>query len=171
MAATSNRPYLLQAMLQWIVDNKMTPHIVVRADHPQVMVPTQFINDGRIVLNINPQAIRDFVITTRVMTFRANFSGERMNLFIPLAAIEAIYAHENGQGINLDDLDPNPPATPEPGEEEPAFKIGINPAAAAKPKPHLRVLRMDRGADNESQDDAAKGVAAKDDASGDDDAK
>ena len=39
---TSNRPYLLRAFFDWIVDNECTPHLVVNADFPAVQVPTQF---------------------------------------------------------------------------------------------------------------------------------
>jgi stringent starvation protein B len=56
---TSNRPYLLRAFFDWIVDNECTPHLVVNADFPAVQVPTQFVQDGQIVLNISPIYARE----------------------------------------------------------------------------------------------------------------
>lgn len=152
----STRPYMIKAMLHWIEDNNMTPYVIVRADMPQVMVPEEFVQEGRIVLNINPEAIRHFLLSSQVMMFRANFSGERHNIYIPLNAIEVIYAHETGQGINLDELDPNPPQAPtaEESEKQQPFSFGVAPNIP-KTKPKLTVLNLvkpDQAAADEDKD-------------------
>ena len=95
---TSNRPYLLRAFFDWIVDNECTPHLVVNADFPAVQVPTQFVQDGQIVLNISPSAVTGFSLDMEQLSFNARFGGQPMQVYVPLGAVLAIYARENGEG-------------------------------------------------------------------------
>jgi stringent starvation protein B len=95
---TPNRPYLLRAFFDWIVDNDCTPHLVVDADYPAVQVPTQFVQDGQIVLNISPSAVTGFSLDMDQLSFNARFGGQPMQVYVPLGAVLAIYARENGEG-------------------------------------------------------------------------
>ncbi|KPZ56870.1 ClpXP protease specificity-enhancing factor [Pseudoalteromonas sp. P1-25] len=95
---TPNRPYLLRAFFDWIVDNECTPHLVVDADYPAVQVPTQFVQDGQIVLNISPSAVTGFSLDMEQLSFNARFGGQPMQVYVPLGAVLAIYARENGEG-------------------------------------------------------------------------
>lgn len=95
---TSNQPYLLRAFCDWIVDNGLTPYIVVDALLPGVEVPTQFVKDGQIVLNISPSACVNLNVDLEGVSFQARFSGQPMQVFVPSIAISAIYARENGAG-------------------------------------------------------------------------
>ncbi|NVK24326.1 MAG: ClpXP protease specificity-enhancing factor [Gammaproteobacteria bacterium] len=95
---TSNRPYLLKAFYQWIVDNECTPYIVVEADLPHVSVPPQTVTDGQVVLNINPTAVQSLLMDDHQVTFSARFGGVPFDVYIPIYAISAIYARENGAG-------------------------------------------------------------------------
>ena len=96
---TSNQPYLLRAIHEWILDNNMTPHILVNAESPKVEVPLQSVQDGQIVLNIATHAISNFLMDNEAVSFSARFSGVVENIYIPVYAIKAIYASENGQGL------------------------------------------------------------------------
>ncbi|MHC9509880.1 ClpXP protease specificity-enhancing factor [Kangiella sp. M94] len=93
------QPYLLIAYYEWILDNEWTPQILVDASHPQVDVPLQFANDGKIVLNIAPTAVANFELNHDYVSFNARFSGRSLSLYIPTGSIIAIYARENDQGI------------------------------------------------------------------------
>ncbi|AUL74641.1 ClpXP protease specificity-enhancing factor [Pseudoalteromonas sp. 13-15] len=95
---TPNRPYLLRAFFDWIVDNECTPHIVVDASFANVQVPTQFVQDGQIVLNISPSAVTQFSLDLTQLSFNARFGGQPMQVYVPLGAVLAIYARENGEG-------------------------------------------------------------------------
>lgn len=95
---TSNRPYLLRAFNQWILDNECTPYIVVEADLPNVTVPPQTVKDGQVVLNISPTAVQSLVLDDNQVTFSARFGGVPFEVYIPIYAISAIYARENGAG-------------------------------------------------------------------------
>ncbi|MDA7746475.1 ClpXP protease specificity-enhancing factor [Psychromonas sp.] len=92
------RPYLLRAFYNWIVDSECTPHIIVDASQPLVEVPAQFVENGKIVLNIAPQSVIDFSLDDDALSFNARFSGQPMKVYIPIYAIEGIYARENGEG-------------------------------------------------------------------------
>ena len=109
---TSTRPYLLRAFYDWILDNRMTPYIVVDATLPGVDVPGQYVEDGRIILNINPSAVRDLSLANDHLSFNARFSGIPTTVYAPIRAVTAVYAKENGRGMVFkddEDLDEPPP--------------------------------------------------------------
>lgn len=97
------RPYLLRAFYNWIVDSECTPHIIVDATQPCVEVPLQFVEDGKIVLNIAPRSVMQFSMDDDAVAFNARFSGQPMQVYVPLYAIEGIYARENGAGTIFPD--------------------------------------------------------------------
>ena len=98
----SCRPYILRALHEWIVDNECTPHILVNVNYPQVKVPPGYASDGQIVLNTAPAAVRYFTVDSEAISFEARFSGAPFSLYVPIDAILAIYANENGQGMFFD---------------------------------------------------------------------
>jgi stringent starvation protein B len=144
---TPNRPYLLRAFYEWIVDNNLTPYLVVDATMAGVKVPTQHVQNGQIVLNINPSAVGNLLLGNDAVTFNARFGGSPFALYIPQRAVLAIYARENGAGTMF---------TPEEDEEwledelddaESAEQVvasdNPDPGPDDKPKKgsHLRVVR------------------------------
>ncbi|HMT93401.1 ClpXP protease specificity-enhancing factor [uncultured Thiothrix sp.] len=95
---TPKRPYLLRAFYEWIVDNSMTPYITVDATAEEVSVPRQHVKDGRIVLNISPTAVRDFVMDNDAVSFSARFSGAAFYVYCPIYSVLAIYSRETQEG-------------------------------------------------------------------------
>ena len=125
---TPSRPYLIRAINEWILDNSLTPYLLVDATAPGVMVPQQHVENGKIVLNINPHAVRDLIIGNAEVTFRARFSGTGMDVVAPIGAVLAIYAQENGRGMMFteDENEPEPPGAPAPPSgksSRPALKV------------------------------------------------
>ena len=96
-----SRPYILKALYEWLLDNELTPHLVVNAEEDNVTVPLQFVDEGQIVLNVNPSAVRNFFMDDEAVSFNARFSGQPMDVYVPMRAIMAIYARENGQGMGF----------------------------------------------------------------------
>lgn len=96
---TSNRPYLIRALFEWILDNQMTPHLLVDAMHPGADVPRKFVEEGRIVLNIAPTAVKDLVISNDMISFSARFGGVPAAVGLAPGAVLGIYARENGHGM------------------------------------------------------------------------
>jgi stringent starvation protein B len=100
MNMTSNKPYLIKAIYEWIVDNELTPYISVDAHQPGVEVPQSYATrDGEIVLNLSPRAIADLVMNKDKVSFSTRFGGIPANICLPVKSIVGIYAQENGQGM------------------------------------------------------------------------
>lgn len=95
----SSRPYLVNALIDWISDNDCTPFVVVAADVDGVEVPADYVESNRIVLNISSRAVRDFGIADGLMTFDSRFGGSPFRVVVPLDAVIAVYARETGQGM------------------------------------------------------------------------
>ena len=112
---TSNRPYLLRALYEWIADNGLTPHVLIDADFDGVDVPDQAIQQGKIVLNIATGATENLKLENETIFFKARFSGNPYQITVPMGAVIAIYARENGQGMMFaqDDVTPPPVDTPD----------------------------------------------------------
>ena len=102
---TTTKPYLVRALYEWIVDNECTPYVIINADAENVEVPKQYIEDGRIILNVSEEAVRDFQITNEYLEFNARFNGVATQVYSPVAAILAIYAQENGHGMVFSEED------------------------------------------------------------------
>ncbi|SQI43214.1 Stringent starvation protein B [Leminorella richardii] len=96
---TPRRPYLLRAVYDWLLDNGLTPYLVVDATAPNVMVPMEFVRDGQIVLNIAPRSVGNLELGNDEIRFSARFGGVPRKVEVPLAAAMAIYARENGVGM------------------------------------------------------------------------
>lgn len=95
---TPKRPYILRALYEWLIDNELTPHIVVDAEWPYIQVPQQYVQDGQIVLNIAPGALQGLQMGNEEVRFFARFQGKEQRVLIPMGALLAIYAKENGAG-------------------------------------------------------------------------
>ena len=123
MQMTSSRPYLVRAMYQWIADNGMTPHLLVDVTIDGVQVPPEHVQNGKIILNIAPMAVSSLVLGDEEVSFSARFSGQSMGIVIPVEAILAVYAKENGQGMMFSEDDGAVSASddddPEPDPDKP----------------------------------------------------
>ena len=115
------RPYLLRALHEWIVDAGLTPYLLVSVESEQVQVPSDYVSDGKIVLNIAGEAVRDLQFDNDSVSFSGRFGGRPFPIFIPMASVQAIYAKESGEGMMFepeyekggDEPDPPGPPTPE----------------------------------------------------------
>lgn len=146
MQESSTKPYLIRALHEWCTDNGYTPHIVVTVDNNTV-VPPAHIQDGQITLNIGTLATNQLVLGNEYIEFQTRFSGVTEHIFVPVAAISAIYARETGAGMGFEvhESQPYPGAvdsgntvphpdsskaesSPDPGDDDP------------KP-PHLKIVK------------------------------
>lgn len=129
---TPTRPYLVRAFYDWILDNGMTPYMLVDATVAGTFVPVSFVRDGRIVLNIAPAAVTELDLGVSHVSFSARFGGVAQLIRLPVSAIMAVYARENGQGMffgNEDDEVTDDPRGAEGGTGE------------ARARPALRVVK------------------------------
>lgn len=126
MEMTSNRPYLVRAFYQWLVDNSLTPYLLVDVNDSEVEVPQQFIEGDRITLNIAPSAVRNLDLGNDYISFNARFSGKPMDVLFPVSSVLGIYAQENGSGMlfpeeEASEADSEPDETPPRGR--PSLKV------------------------------------------------
>jgi stringent starvation protein B len=135
---TPSRPYLLRAFYAWIMDNHLTAHIVVDATFPRVEVPKQYVEGGRIVLNISNEAVLHLMLDNHYVSFEARFSGVPHKVYVPMQAITAIYAKENGRGrvFKAEDCEED---TPPPAATETSGSGGSK--GKGKGKPHLTLVK------------------------------
>ncbi len=125
---TPNRPYIVRALYEWIVDNDCTPYVLVDATRNGVMVPEQYVKDGQIVLNISPVAVMGLDISNQSLAFNGRFGGVSTDVYVPIGAVMGIYARENGQGMAFEAEETTAPpdgTPPGPGRPEgrPSLKI------------------------------------------------
>jgi len=134
---SSNRPYLVRAMYEWISDNGMTPYLLVDAGMDNVQVPRHAVKEGRVVLNVAGRAVANLELGNQLIRFTARFSGVSHTVQFPVQAVQAIYAQETGQGMMLpqDDADTGS-ETPGAGDEPDPSGGGDAPK-----RPHLRVVK------------------------------
>lgn len=125
MAMTSSVPYLLRAINEWILDNSLTPYLIVDAAVEDTSVPVDYVKDGQIVLNISPTAIRDLIIGDEYVAFSGRFGGVPHEIFAPIQAVMGIVAKENGEGMWFprEEVDPEPPPQPIKKKGPPDLKV------------------------------------------------
>lgn len=99
------RPYLYRAYYHWIVDNDQTPYLLVDAEYPDVDVPKEFVREGKIILNISPRSIGQYVVNDEAICFNARFQGMLRDIYIPFGAAEAVYSQESGDGVMFQEED------------------------------------------------------------------
>ena len=97
----SSRPYLVQAIFDWILDNGHTPFLMIDTTIKTVCAPANKIVDNEIVLNLSPSAISHFVMNKEYIQFKGRFSGRIEEIYAPMEAIKALYAKENMSGIGF----------------------------------------------------------------------
>lgn len=98
MKTLSNKPYLIRAIYEWCTDSGFTPYLAVKVD-AQTRVPTEYVKNGEIVLNISPSATHRLTIANEGIEFSARFNGVSKEISIPVTAVTGIFAKENGQGL------------------------------------------------------------------------
>ncbi len=98
MSDISTKPYLIRAIYEWCADATFTPYLNVKVDQ-HVRVPMEYVKNGEIVLSIAQQATRNLTIGNDVIQFSARFNGVSREISIPVYAVQAIFARENGRGV------------------------------------------------------------------------
>jgi stringent starvation protein B len=138
MSEQSAKPYLIRAICEWCADNALTPYLAVKVN-AQTRVPSAYVKNGEIVLNISSGATRRLTIDNERVQFTARFNGVSQEVSVPISAVSGIFAKETGYGFAFT-VATDPVAS---------LDAATAPAAAAKPaddKPrgrgkHLQVVK------------------------------
>ncbi|MDR1063330.1 MAG: ClpXP protease specificity-enhancing factor [Azoarcus sp.] len=139
MSMVSTKPYLIRAIHEWCIDQGFTPYLAVLVDE-HTRVPSGYVRDGQIVLNVAPEATHQLMMDNAQVTFQARFNGVPHHIVVPIDNIAAIYARENGQGMAFEpQLQRGPEGTSPPGTGG-----GKQPPPDGHPPPrgsHLKVIK------------------------------
>ena len=122
-------------MHEWITDSDQTPHIVVDAAMAGVEVPRQYVQNGKIILNVSTSATSNLSLGNDYVAFRARFGATTYDVIVPIVAVLGIYARETGQGMIFSEADAPPPQPPQaPTDAPPAGDV-------KRTKPTLKVVK------------------------------
>jgi stringent starvation protein B len=130
ISMTSNRPYLIRALYDWILDNQLTPYIVVHCEQGGVDVPMELVKQGHIVFNLSPQSCRGLNLGNEVIVFTARFGQHARQVMVSPHAVTAIYAMENGDGMEF------------PRADGP-IELPVVSDPSTKKRPHLSIVKKE----------------------------
>lgn len=136
MVHRSRRPYLIRAIYDWASDNGYTPHLLVAADAEGVIVPRGYVQDSRITLNISAMAVQNLDLNADPIWFSARFAGKSFEVQIPVGAVLAVFARENGEGIVFGETESPTPSNPGSKQDDGAPKP---PRPGGRP--NLRIVK------------------------------
>jgi stringent starvation protein B len=127
MTTLSKKPYIIRAIYEWCADSALTPYLSVKVDQ-YVRVPMEYVKNGEIVLSVSLQATRNLTMGNDLIQFSARFNGVSREISVPMHAVQAIFARENGQGYFFE------------AEAAPESLTGLSTIAAA-PQPQVPALQ------------------------------
>lgn len=139
MSELSTKPYLIRAIYDWCADSGLTPYLAVQVDE-YTQVPMAYVKDGKIVLNISVDAVRNLHMGNEDISCSGRFGGVSHQIMVPMSAVMGIFAKENGQGLIFQGQGHQPVLNvsvggkTEGGDDEP-------PAGSPQGKPKLRVVK------------------------------
>lgn len=156
MSEQSAKPFLVRALYEWCVEQGYTPYLAVRVD-AKTRVPTGFVKNGEIVLNVGPLATHQLTMDNDWVLFNARFNGHSQEVAVPFAAVIGIFAKETGYGMGFqptldaagsdatDGSDGNAAtalvAAAPPASKEKSKTLTSVPAAAKSKVSHLKVIK------------------------------
>lgn len=135
----STKPYLIRAIFEWCIDQGFVPYLTVSVD-AQTRVPREHVKDGQITLNVGPEASHQLMLGNEEITFQARFNGAAFPVVVPVDAVAAIFARENGMGMSFE-------VTPKAAGAAPAADAAAQREAPApemppdKPRSHLTRIK------------------------------
>lgn len=145
MQELSRKPYLIRALHEWCTDNGYTPYIVVTVDQ-NTIVPPAHVHDGQITLNIGTLATNRLVLGNEYIEFQTRFGGVTEQIYVPVAAVSAIYARETGAGMGFEVVASEPypggdASTDSKGSASDSMAEGDKPDDPPPSRPRLTVVK------------------------------
>lgn len=131
-AMSPTKPYFIRSLHEWIIDNNCTPYLLVDTADERCVVPTQFVRDGMIVLNLAPAAVKALQMGNDFILFSARFGGVAHEITVPVGSVRAIYAKENGRGLAFEEESVQ--SAPPTQTSEPADHAATTPKAKSPPR-------------------------------------
>ena len=142
MSEHSAKPYLIRAICEWCADNRLTPYLAVKVNG-ETRVPSAYVKNGEIVLNVSPVATRRLTVDNERVQFTARFNGVSQEVSVPMAAVSGIFAKETGYGFAFTvaaDPAASLDAATAPAESGEPGAASSNDKPRSRPK-HLQVVK------------------------------
>ena len=143
MSEHSAKPYLIRAICEWCGDNGLTPYLAVKVNS-QTRVPTAYVKNGEIVLNISRAATHKLTIDNDWVHFSARFNGASSEVAVPMGAVTGIFAKESGYGfafnVPTDPVASLNAATVPPAQSQATEASSSDKKPRKRPK-HLQVVK------------------------------
>ena len=136
MSEAAAKPYLIRALYEWCGDAGYTPYLAVKVDE-QTKVPTAYVKNGEIVLNLSANATHKLTMDNNWIQFNARFGGVSHEIAVPMTAVTGIFAKETGYGLAFKSGQPGDP----PGASPPTPTDGGNHKSKHKTRPKLQLVK------------------------------
>jgi stringent starvation protein B len=95
-----------EGYLDLILENGWTPLVVVDAARPGVSgIPRERLEDGKVVLDVGPEACPDFTFDGETLQGTLRFGGVATTVVIPVEAVLELLVRENELGVIFADED------------------------------------------------------------------
>jgi stringent starvation protein B len=101
----------------------------------------EFAEDGRIVLNVAPQAVHGFHIGNDLIRFSARFGGRPFAVELAPQAVLGLFARENGQGMLFPEEEPAEEAMDDARADADGSDSGAGGDHKRPSRPNLRVIK------------------------------
>ncbi|MEK7810889.1 MAG: ClpXP protease specificity-enhancing factor [Pseudomonadota bacterium] len=98
MSEPSTKPYLIRGIYEWCADAGYTPYLAVQVDE-YTQVPMAYVKEGKIVLNIGVDAVKNLQLGNEDITCGGRFGGVAHQLIVPISSVIGIFSKETGQGL------------------------------------------------------------------------
>ena len=148
MISKSTKPYVVRAIWEWCADNGYTAYLAVQVDE-NTRVPTEFVKNGEIILNISSDATHKLTIGNDLIQFAARFGGVSRECSVPMVAVRGVFARENGEGIFFQNQAAGAPAAEQNEREASGTPPPKTPPTPGSPAPgssngrksHLQIVK------------------------------
>lgn len=94
LSSAAFKPYLIRTFHEYLTAIGETPYITVDCSVAGVDVPTQWINDNKIILNLSYSATVSLFIGDGEIKFGARFGSNQRQIAVPMEAVLVIYSRE-----------------------------------------------------------------------------
>ena len=131
------RPYLIRAIREWVMDNGLTPQLLVDAGVDGIAIPEGHVQDGKIVLNVHTQAVKALELGNELITFSARFGGISHAINLPIQSVLAVFVRENRRGIFFQEEETQHQMEQSVGDSE---ESPLNDQSSGPSRPYLRLV-------------------------------
>ena len=93
---------LLKETHNWIINNNLTPYLLINSKYKNCIIPNDKINeDGIVLLNISFNAVNNVEFISNFIHFHASFNSKILIIKVPTKNVLRLYSLETLQGFHM----------------------------------------------------------------------